>query len=273
VIQEFSMYPIVCFVVFVSAYLLNILYITVFYHRGLAHGGVELSAGLRRFVALTGNWVTGLDPKAWVCMHRRHHDFSDTDTDPHSPLNHGVPGVMLAQLRSYERLILKLRAGKPEFTKRVADLDFDVNWLNRYRLWWLPYATHLGIGLTLGLVYGAWLLGLCYFFGIMSHPIQGWMVNALGHSSGGRNFDTDDDSRNNHLVAWLVFGEGFQNNHHRFPSSATFSSRKREVDLGYSLCVAFEKLGLLRIERDLLIHHRLAQAATSDDVPSPPLAS
>ncbi len=42
---------------------------------------------------------------------------------------------------------------------------------------------------------------------MMSHPVQGWMVNALGHAVGGRNFDTPDDSRNNTVVSWLVSGE------------------------------------------------------------------
>ena len=61
--------------------------------------------------------------------------------------------------------------------------------------------------------YSYWI-GFGYFFGIMSHPLQGWMVNALAHKYGGRNFNSSDDSRNNHFVALVAFGEGFQNNHH-----------------------------------------------------------
>jgi stearoyl-CoA desaturase (delta-9 desaturase) len=59
------MYYSACLMVFVGAYLINITYITVFYHRGLTHGAVRLSPVTRRFVAVTGNWVTGLDPKGW----------------------------------------------------------------------------------------------------------------------------------------------------------------------------------------------------------------
>jgi len=88
---------------------------------------------------------------------------------------------------------------------------------------------------------------------VMSHPVQGGLVNSLGHAVGGRNFETDDNSRNNHLAAWLIFGEGFQNNHHRYPGSAKFSYRRHEIDLGYVACVALEKVGLAEINREHLI--------------------
>lgn len=79
----------------------------------------------------------------------------------------------------------------------------------------------------------------------MSHPIQGWMVNALGHSFGYRNYPTPDRSKNNLLVAWLVMGEGYQNNHHHQPSSAKFSVKWWEFDLGYYFCILAERFGVL----------------------------
>src|SRR5262249_14866057 len=129
----------------------------------------------------------------------------------------------------------------------VADLDFDVNWLNRKGLWGLPYLFHAVVGVAIGALGHAWLLGAAYFLGMMSHPIQGWMVNALAHRFGYRTFDTPDDSRNNTLVALLVSGEGYQNNHHYRPRSAKFSVKPAEVDLGWYLCRASQALGLLDI--------------------------
>lgn len=257
------MYLLACLVVFVLAYLLNILMISVGYHRGLAHGAVDLHPGLRRFVVLTGNWVTGLDPKAWVVMHRMHHAFTDTPQDPHSPSNVGLTGIALAQLRSYERTLRGLKRADPTFTAHAYDLDFDISWLNRTRRWYLPYVLHGAIAAGLFLAGLGWL-GLAYLLGIMSHPVQGGLVNALGHAVGGRNFDTDDDSTNNLPVAWLVFGEGLQNNHHRYPRSAKFAYRWWEPDLGYTACRAFAALGWLRIDEDQLIpspaEHRAADA-------------
>lgn len=255
------MYILLCVAVFVSAYLLNILTITVGYHRGLAHKALTLHPTLQRVVVSAGNWLTGLDPKAWVVMHRLHHEHSDTPQDPHSPVQVGIFGVGMAQLRSYERVLIGLLKNDPAYTRYARDLDFPLNALNRKRLWYVPYVVHAAIGLTLALAVGP-LLGAAYFFGMMSHPLQGGIVNSLGHAVGGRNFDTDDNSRNNHLAAWLIFGEGFQNNHHRYPASASFSYRRHEVDLGYAACVAMERLGWLEIHRPALIPRPLETTGT-----------
>lgn len=254
------MYLLLCISVFLAAYLVNATTISLFYHRGLAHGALRLGPRLSRFVATFGVWITGLDPLGWVCMHRLHHDHSDTDKDPHSPVHLGLVGVLFGQLRSYERVLVGLARGEAHYSSRVADIDFPVSWINRRRLWLLPYLAHLGVALAIALPTGMWALAACYYLGMMSHPIEGWMVNSLGHAVGGRNFDTPDNSRNNHLAAWLIMGEGYQNNHHRYPASARFSYRPSEIDLGYGLCLLLEKLGVLEINRATLIPRGTAQA-------------
>lgn len=238
--------------VFLAAYSLNVLTITLGYHRGLAHGALTLHPRLRSLLLASGNWITGLDPKAWVVMHRMHHAFADTPEDPHSPSNVGILGIGLEQLRSYERTLRRLLKRDPACAGFARDLDFDVSWLNRKKLWALPYALHAAIAVALALA-GGWLLGAAYFLGMMSHPVQGGLVNSLGHAVGGRNFDTKDDSRNNHVVAWLVGGEGFQNNHHRYPSSARFSWRRSEFDPGFLAARALEAIGLLTIDEAQLM--------------------
>ncbi len=261
------MYFLICILVFAGAYLLNIVTISVGYHRGLAHEAVRFHPRLRRAVVWAGNWITGLDPKAWVVMHRLHHAHSDTARDPHSPVNVGILGIAMEQLRSYERVLVGLMKQDPEICKYAHDLDFELSWLNRTRRWYLPYLLHGAIALGMALA-GLWLLGLAYFFGMMSHPVQGGLVNAFGHSVGGRNFDTKDQSRNNLLVAWLVFGEGLQNNHHRYPRSAKFSYRRWEPDAGFGVCLLLETFGVLAIDYGHLIprtpqHHDRAEPAIS----------
>lgn len=201
-------YALLCLGVFLATYLLNIFYVTVLYHRGLTHGAVEPHPFTRWLVVHTGNWVTGLDPKGWSAMHREHHRYSDTERDPHSPRHHSVWALMLVQLSSYNRMLKRLITGEAEATKSVRDLDFEVSWLNRRGLWALPYLLHAGLALALGVFGGFWLLGAAYWLGMMTHPVQGWLVNAFAHKYGSRNFETPDDSRNNAAVAWLVFGEG-----------------------------------------------------------------
>lgn len=240
-------YALTCILVFLAAYGLNIIYVSVFYHRGLAHEAIILSPWMRRFVIATGNWVTGIDPKAWSCMHRLHHQHSDTEKDPHSPINVGTLGVMYEQLKSYKKVLGGLIVGRKQYTTVVSDLNFPVSTLNQKGIWYAPYLLHAVIAVTIGLVFNAWILALCYWVGIMSHPIQGWMVNALAHKFGYRNFESDDNSKNNTAVALLVFGEGFQNNHHHFPNAARFSVKWWEVDMGYGICRVFKTLGILSI--------------------------
>lgn len=247
------MYVIACVAVFLAAYLVNTTIISVLYHRGLAHGAVRLAPRTRRLAATAGIWLTGLDPKAWVCMHRRHHAYSDGVGDPHSPVQFGMFGVLLGQLRSYERTLVRLSRGDATYADFVADLEFPINRINRDGVWYLPYLFHLGGAFAIGMIGGWWALGACYWIGMMSHPLEGWIVNSLGHAVGGRNFETEDNSRNNHLAAWLILGEGYQNNHHRYPASARFSYRQSEIDVGYALCRVLEKLGALAIERSTLI--------------------
>lgn len=55
-------------------------------------------------------------------------------------------------------------------------------------------------------------------------------VNSVAHRFGSRRFATRDASRNNGLVAFLTIGEGWHNNHHRFPASARQGLGPFELD-------------------------------------------
>jgi stearoyl-CoA desaturase (delta-9 desaturase) len=225
-----------CTFVFATAYLVNLSFMTVFYHRGLAHGSLRLKPGVQRAVARWGHWVTGVEPKIWCCMHRLHHRYADGPRDPHSPHERGIWAVFAAQIRAYEKTRHALVTGRTHYTAVVSDLTFPVSWLGRRGWWAAPYALHAAIAVGL-----AWLtavpgLGVAYFIGLLSHPIGGWLVNALGHRYGYRNFPTRDHSRNNRWVAWAIGGEGYQNNHHWRPDQACFAAARGEFDFGYLLC-------------------------------------
>lgn len=234
---------------FLFGYLINMFYITVLYHRGLTHGAVVLRPWMRRWVAATGSWVTGMDPKSWSCMHRLHHEHSDTEHDPHSPHNLGVFGVLIGQARAYEGVVSGLVRGDERLTAVVRDLDFPVHWVHRKNVWWLPYLTHFAIAIALGLALSSWIVGAAYWFGMLSHPIQGFLVNSFAHRYGYRNHDSPDHSTNNTLVAWFVFGEGLQNNHHTRPYSAKFSEKWFEFDPGYAMVRLAALCGLLKIQK------------------------
>jgi fatty-acid desaturase len=220
------------------------------YHRALCHGAVKLHPAARWLLTNVGVWFTAIDAKTWVVMHRKHHLHSDTPDDPHSPKYVGFRGMLLAQIRGYNGTVDALRAKQEPFASLGADLE--LSWPTRHGLWFAPYLVHFALGTVVALTVG-WPIAVALLAGLWSHALQGATINSFGHAVGGRNFDTPDDSRNNHPSAWVLFGEGFQNNHHRYPASARFSARAGEWDPGWLVCRTLEKVGALTIARDTLI--------------------
>lgn len=245
------MYWLACLAVFVLTFGVTIVLTSIGYHRGLTHGAVRLRPNVRHALVVWGNWITGIDPQAWVIMHRLHHEHSDTAADPHSPVNVGILGVPWEQIKGYARVLRGIRLREPAFLDVAPEVP--TNWLIASGFWFLPQLLHAGLAVALGWAAGGWMLGVAWWAGTMSHGLQGVIINAFGHAWGGRNFELPDNSRNNHPAAWLLLGEGFQNNHHRYPASAWFSTGPREVDPGWWVCRLFERLGLLAIERETLI--------------------
>lgn len=231
--------------VLMFGYLLNMFYISVFYHRGFAHNALDVKPNVKKFICKTGVWVTGIDPKTWIAMHRKHHEHSDTEKDPHSPVNCKKPFDMFTvQYKSYSRMMVRLMKKDRIACSTVEDLGIDVHPIMGKGLWYLPYLFQLILSIVIG-VFTHPIIGISYWAGIMSHPIQGWLVNYYGHHSGYRTFNLEDDSRNNILVGVLTMGEGLQNNHHKYPHSAKFSILRKEIDLGYHMCTAARAIGLI----------------------------
>ncbi len=165
-------------------------------------------------------------------------------------MNVGFLGMFGAQLRGYNRALEGLRSNAEPYASLSSGLGLA--WPNRRAFWYLPYLLHVVVAVAVGAVWG-WPMGVALFAGLMSHVVQGGVINSLGHAIGKRNFELADNSRNNTFAAWAVLGEGYQNNHHRYPASARFSYRWPEVDLGYAVCRVLETVGVVRIERSTLM--------------------
>ena len=71
-------------------------------------------------------------------------------------------------------------------------------------------------------------------------------VNSLGHRFGRSRFETRDGSRNLWWLALLTMGEGWHNNHHRFPASARHGLERHELDPSWWLIRGLAGLGLTR---------------------------
>jgi stearoyl-CoA desaturase (Delta-9 desaturase) len=235
---------------FAFGYFVSMTFTSIFYHRVLAHNAASVSDRVKKFIGATGMLVTGIDPKGWVCMHRLHHQHSDTPLDPHSPAHTGFWYTFIKQHKSFEKTIIRLIKRDQSYERIVTDIPFDVHYLNRKGLWFLPFVLHALIGAVIVMFTDNLSAGVGYFLGICGHPIQGFMVNAMAHSIGYRNFNCPDQSTNNTFVALTCFGEGYQNNHHQYPCSPKFALKRGEFDFGYLVLKAFAFFGVLQIKKN-----------------------
>lgn len=214
----------------VVLYVGRMLGITVFYHRGFAHRAFAMSRPVRLFGAILGAAAGQRGPLWWVATHRVHHRFTDRPGDPHSPVVDGF-------FQSHVGWLFRpptAPAGKVADLARFSELRL----VDRYHHV-APVATALATlaaGAVLGRVYpglhtsGPQMLVWGFFVSTTLLYHATFSVNSVAHRFGRRRFATRDASRNNGLVALLTLGEGWHNNHHRFPSSARQGLARFELD-------------------------------------------
>jgi stearoyl-CoA desaturase (delta-9 desaturase) len=222
---------------------------TVYLHRGLAHRGLTVKAptsfGFRWVIWLT----TGMRPREWVAVHRRHHASSDTPDDPHSPIVKGYSKVQLANAAMY-RTAARDDVTVPKYAKDLPPDGWDRVLFDRAGL-------GLGVGITIfclafWLATGTWWLGLvaAVFHAVLYLGLSG-AINGIGHMWGRRPAD-GTSATNNQWLAWITAGEGLHNNHHAKATSARFSLHRREIDPGWWLIKALMAL------RQVTIRHQPA---------------
>jgi stearoyl-CoA desaturase (delta-9 desaturase) len=230
--------------------------ITVGYHRLFTHQSFRTSATVRLLLAGLGSMAVQGPVIEWAGTHRRHHQHSDDESDPHSPHRHagGAWGTGLrATLRGLVHAHLGwLFAGHPKgLGKYTKDLRADpvLCAVNRsfplLVLLGLVIPAVLGGVLTLSLR-GA-LLGLLWgglVRVMVVHHIT-WSVNSVCHLWGTQPFRSGDHSRNNVVVGVLGLGEGWHNNHHAFPTSARHGLRWWQLDLTFMVIRTLGWVGLV----------------------------
>jgi stearoyl-CoA desaturase (delta-9 desaturase) len=197
---------------------------TVFLHRALAHKALTMSRPVRFAFRLVTWMTTGIRPRQWVAVHRKHHAYTDEVGDPHSPLLLGFWKVQLGNVVLYRKA-----AKDPEITKRYAkDLPAD-----RYDRVLFDHAfLGLGLGIALLVLVFGWQIGLMAagIHAVLYLAVNS-AVNAVGHVYGKKIYE--NSARNNQWLAWLTAGEGLHNNHHAAPTSARMSLHPREIDPGW----------------------------------------
>ncbi|NNF16350.1 MAG: acyl-CoA desaturase [Gammaproteobacteria bacterium] len=233
----------VYFVVALVFFQLTVISVTLYLHRDQAHRSVDLHPAIRHFCRLWVWMTSGMLTKEWVAVHRKHHAKCETDEDPHSPRCKGLRKVLLEGAELYQ-----VETKNPETLKQYGRGTPD-DWLEKNLYLKFPYGGLVAMFAIDVLLFG--VVGITIWaFQMMSMPLfAAGVINGLGHHSGYRNFECDDAATN--IVPWGVVlgGEELHNNHHAFPSSAKFSVRSWEFDIGWMYLTIFKTLGLAKIRR------------------------
>ena len=215
--------------------------VTLYLHRSQSHKGVEFHPALNHFFRLWLWLTTGMNTRAWVAVHRKHHQTTDVEGDPHSPHVFGLLTVMTTGMKLYNTpcrsadFVMKYGAGTPK------------DWIER-RLY-TPYPI-LGLFIMLSfdlLLFGAWGL-LVWAVQVAWIPVAaGSLINGLGHWWGYRNGETQDRSRNISPFGVIVAGEELHNNHHLDPADPKFSRKPWEFDIAWMYITIFRYLRLAKL--------------------------
>lgn len=235
--------------------------INLCYHRLLAHRSFACPRWFEKMLVMISLCCMQDAPARWVAAHRIHHNHADEEPDPHSPLVSFLwshVGWMLVDRHGLNRI-----ANYERYVRDLLRQPFYLN-LERRLVPTMIYIGHALLFLTVGFVAGWWMatggasdravagaqFGLSLLvWGVFVRTVVvwhiTWSVNSLTHMFGYRNYDTDEASRNNWFVALLTSGEGWHNNHHADPASASNTRKWWEIDPIYGLIRLLEMTGLV----------------------------
>jgi len=243
--------------VLLGHHLFGMLGITLGYHRLLTHRGFTCPRWFEHMLAVLGVCTLQDTPARWVATHRKHHQHSDEQPDPHSPLVTflwGHVGWLLTRNREHDTIAfyehyardllrdpfyMRLEKGFFWFTIYLAHAAMFV--IAGFLLGWALTGTVMG-GVQLGaswLVWGVFVRTVFVWHGT-------WAVNSITHTWGYKNYELDDNSRNNWLVALLAHGEGWHNNHHAEQRAAAHGHRWWEFDITWLIILGLEKIGFVK---------------------------
>ena len=237
--------------IFGLMYFMTTIGVTIGYHRLFTHSSFKTSRCMTGILAAFGSMAVEGPVLQWVADHRRHHQCSDEDGDPHSPHLHG-DGVLETLRGMWHAHVGWMLSPRPKKSMRyVGDLRKDklVRKMSKLFPFWvlvgLALPSLLGglitmtwMGAFLGFLWG----GLVRIFFV--HHVT-WSINSVCHIWGAQPFSTNDHSKNNPIMGIFAMGEGWHNNHHAFQSSARHGLRWWQIDVSYLIIWTMSKVGLV----------------------------
>lgn len=235
---------------FLAHWFLSLFSQTFFLHRYASHKMFNLSKFWEKFfytLTYISQGSSYLNPKAYAIMHRMHHAFSDTEKDPHSPHFFEDVFQMMWNTRGmyvgFERGTMQPErefAGNYPIWKSMD--EFATSYFSRiafavgYISFYIAFATH-------------WWMFLLLPIHFIMGPLHGAIVNWCGHKYGYSSFDNNDKSKNTTPFGFIMLGELFQNNHHKFPNSPNFAQKWYEIDPVYPVLKTLHFLRIIRLRK------------------------
>ena len=222
---------------------ITIVSVTVFLHRSQAHRGLDLHPAVMHFFRFWLWMTTGMVTKEWVAIHRKHHAKCEKEGDPHSPILFGIWKVLFRGAELY-REESNNKETMAKFGHGTPDDWLERNVYSKHSLWGvltmlaIDVALFGAIGVTVWAVQMAW--------------IPFWaagVVNGIGHFWGYRNYNSPDTSTNVFPWGIVIGGEELHNNHHAHGTSAKFSAKWYEFDIGWMYIRILETFGLAKVKK------------------------
>ena len=250
----------------VSLYFIRMFAITGGYHRYFSHRSYKTGRVFQCILAVLGSSCAQKGPLWWASHHRHHHQYSDTEEDIHSAHVQGVWWSHVGWILSTQFVEPRLELIK-DFLK-YPEILFVEKWntVIPVILAFMVYcfgvelnhvAPHLGTSGPQMLIWGMFVSTTLLYHGT-------FLVNSVTHLFGKKRFVTGDESRNSLLVALVTMGEGWHNNHHRYPGSERQGFYWWEIDTTHYILKALSWLGIvwdLRVPPERIYEEARARAA------------
>ena len=247
----------------VALYVVRMFAITGFYHRYFSHKTFKTSRVAQFLFGVLGSSAIQRGPIWWAAHHRHHHKHADEEVDPHSPHQHGF--FWSHMLWFMTKTNFKTNTSRVKDLLRYPELRFIDRFDTVVPI--LMFVALYGIGEVLAsrapelgatgpqlLIWGI-VSSIVLFHGTCT-------INSLAHQFGTRRFDTEDHSRNNWWLAIVTLGEGWHNNHHRYPNTVRQGFYWWEIDVTYYGLRTLELLGIIKdlkpVPAEVLAEGRLA---------------
>ncbi|NOQ72984.1 MAG: acyl-CoA desaturase [Crocinitomix sp.] len=238
----------------ISLYFIRMFFVTGGYHRYFSHSTYKTSRFVQFLIAFWAETSLQKGVLHWAANHRTHHRYSDTPKDPHSKKIYGFWYSHIGWIIGPDYKETKLNLIK-DFAKYP-----ELLWLNKYHL--IPPLTLLiGVFLVGGYVNASAAGVEISIMSIMSHGLSSlvigfflstvilfhgtFSINSLMHMIGRKRYESNDESKNNLVLALITLGEGWHNNHHYYQSTVRQGFYWWEIDITFYILKFFSWFGIV----------------------------